>query len=56
MHPSRRQAFPTRQRGAASLLIAMLLVFILTAAVTAGLTMSGSSAMDAAIKIGRAHV
>ena len=49
MDPSRRQAFPARQRGAASLLIAMLLVFILTAAVTAGLTMSGSSAMDAAI-------
>jgi hypothetical protein len=49
MNPSRRQAFPARQRGAASLLIAMLLVFILTAAVTAGLTISGSSAMDAAI-------
>ena len=49
MDPSRRQAFPARQRGAAGILIAMLLVFILTAAVTAGLTMSGSSAMDAAI-------
>lgn len=39
---------PRRQLGAASVAIAMLLVFILAAAVTAVMNMSGSSVVDAA--------
>lgn len=43
-----RQPLPKPQRGAASIAIAMLLMFILAAAVTGVLKISGSSVIDAA--------
>lgn len=43
-----RQSFPGFQRGAVSVAIVMLLLFILAAAVTGVLKMSGSSVIDAA--------
>lgn len=42
-------SYPRRQRGAASLVIVVLLVFILAAAVMAALRMSGSSVVDSSI-------
>ena len=43
-----KHSLPAQQRGAVSIAIAMLIIFILTAAVTGVLKMSGSSVIDAA--------
>lgn len=47
--PRNRHAFPPRQRGAASVAIAFLILLIIGAALATALSMSGSAARDAAM-------
>lgn len=47
--PRNRHAFPPRQRGAASMAIAFLILLIIGAALATALSMSGSAARDAAM-------